>query len=160
MNTRIAACAILGVLGLFGTAAQAVSNNPTRPEQDRPAASQHEAEKVDPMSTHFYLNGGVGYGAVGLNTFLAEENGNRFTAGFVPTRADGPSADLGLGLRLTVLTLGLRGSVIALPDDSAQPTVGGLPLLSIDAELGFRIPLGRVEPYLFAAGGYSKFGGL
>jgi hypothetical protein len=125
--------------------------------RDEPQAEPSE-KKIDPLSTIFWLNGGVGYGNIDLTTF--EANGDELTAGLVPTRADGPAADLGVGFRIVTFTIGARAGVTALNDDSPDRSVEGLQLWSADLELGFRIPLGRVEPHFFLAGGYSVIGGL
>lgn len=128
-------------------------------QRDRPSDTKLGVEPR-PMSTHVYANGGVGWGSVDLDTFVASESGAHFTADLIPTHASGPAADLGVGLRLWGLTIGLRGDVIALRDEEVRRSVGALQLWSIDAELGLRIPFGAVEAHLGLAAGYSTFGGL
>jgi hypothetical protein len=38
--------------------------------------------------------------------------------------------------------------------------VGSWQVWTLDAELGLRIPLGRIEPHVAFSGGYSSFGGI
>src|SRR5262245_25576146 len=59
------------------------------------------------------FGGGVGYTAADLTTFVAQSEGERFTADLVPTQLQGPSARLGLGARLSAVSLGVVGSIAA-----------------------------------------------
>jgi hypothetical protein len=67
---------------------------------------------------------------------------------------------VGAGLRLGFLTLGARGRVAAFQDESPTRAVAAWQLWTLDAELGMRVPLGRVEPHLAVAGGYTTIGGF
>jgi hypothetical protein len=72
----------------------------------------------------------------------------------------GPTVNVGFGLRWLVLTFGARLGASFFDDPSPGRSDGSSQLYSVDAELGFRIPAGPVEPYFVMAGGYSRFGGL
>jgi hypothetical protein len=120
---------------------------------DRPSTG--ETAWGGPMSQHVYLDAQTGVEAVQLRTFFADFDS--VSAGFLPTVGVGPTARIGAGLRFGFLTLGLRGRVAEFEDAS---TVGAWQIWSLDAEVGIRVPLHRVEPHLVLAGGYSTFGGL
>jgi hypothetical protein len=110
-------------------------------------------EENDP----FWLNSGVGIEYVNMRTFRADPD--TLSAGFFPTVATGPTVNLGAGVRVYMLSLGLRGGVAWL-DDSARENLGSIRLWSIDAEAAFHILSARIEPYLLLGGGYSTVGGL
>jgi hypothetical protein len=94
-----------------------------------------------------WLNVGGGYQHVGLQTFSIDvEN---FTAGFIPSSADGGVVSAGLGARLLFLTIGARGRV---------GLFSAWQVFSIGGELGFRFPLGRIEPYIDLGAGYTALG--
>ena len=100
-----------------------------------------------------------GYESVSLRTFDAGTE-DRLTVGFIPSRASGPAFATSLGLRVGFLTLGLRGGVARFEDRSLERSVGSYDLWSLAAELGTRVPIGPVEPYVLIGGGYSAFGGI
>lgn len=122
-------------------------------------APAEERERVTrrPEPTHqiFFLDAEGGVQQVDLRTFTA--NPDTFAAGLVPTVAVGPSVGVGGGIRVVFLTLGLRGRYASFGGD---PQVGAWSLSTVDGEVGFRVPLGRLEPYLSFAGGYAWIGGL
>jgi hypothetical protein len=121
----------------------------------REARAPREPEWSGPMSQLFYFDGQGGFESVQLRTFFADFN--TVSAGLLPSSGLGPTARVGAGLRFGFITLGLRGRVASFED---QSTVGSWQIWSLDAELGVRVPLHRVEPHLVLAGGYSSFGGL
>ncbi|WP_394842867.1 hypothetical protein LZC95_38070 [Pendulispora brunnea] len=93
----------------------------------------------------FYANVSAGAGLVGLTTF------NSSDLALDRTSAVGPVFDVGLGLRLLILTIGPRLRYTALsPYD----------LWQINAEIAFHIPIGRWDPYIGLYGGYSFLGAL
>ena len=114
-----------------------------------------EPEWGGPMSQHLYLDAQAGLESVQMRTFFADFN--NVSAGFLPVSGFGPTARVGAGFRLGFLTLGLRGRVAQFDDPS---TVGAWQIWSLDAEVGVRVPLGRIEPHFVLAGGYSTFGGF
>src|SRR5262245_32155422 len=88
-----------------------------------------------------------GYEELRLRTFEAGSE-DRLTVGFVPARAAGPALAAGLGLRLGVFTLGVRGGMARFEDRSLERSVGEYDLWSLSLEGGARLRLGPVEPYL------------
>ena len=119
---------------------------------ERGAASEWEG----PMSQVVYLDAQQGVEYVQLRTFFADFNA--VSAGVLPSWGVGSTTRVGAGLRfLGFMTLGLRGRVAAYDDPS---TVGPWQIWTLDAELGMRVPLHRLEPHFVLAGGYSSFGGF
>lgn len=93
-----------------------------------------------------WLNAEGGFETLGLQTFDA----NRLVdAGVVQTTQTGPLLGAGFGLRLFFLTIGPRFRIGMFQDYQVW---------TLDAELGIRIPLGRLEPYFTLAGGYASLG--
>lgn len=93
----------------------------------------------------FWLNGEIGIEHLGLQTFEADN--------LVPEVVDrtpvGPVYGGGLGIRLVFLTLGARFRLADFPEWQ---------LWTLNGELGFRIPLGRLEPHFTFGGGYASLG--
>lgn len=127
--------------------------SPARPRTD--ARPEAESGWGGPISQLVYLDAQTGVESVQLRTFFADFN--TVSAGFLPTWGVGPTARVGGGLRLGFVTLGLRGRVAAYDDPS---TVGPWQIWTLDAEVGVRVPLHRLEPHLVFAAGYSSFGGF
>ncbi|MEZ4297300.1 MAG: hypothetical protein R3B70_20215 [Polyangiaceae bacterium] len=96
----------------------------------------------------FWINAEGGFSYVDMRTFVGNED---FTFGFIPTQATGGQVGAALGVRLIFITLGARGR-IGFFDPWQMFTVGG--------ELGFHIPLGRVEPHIELGGGYAALGSV
>jgi hypothetical protein len=78
----------------------------------------------------------------------------------MPTKLQGPSARLGLGARLSAVSLGVVGSIAAFsPDERFE--MNSLYLWSVDGELGFHLFSGvDVDPYLLLGAGYSSLDGV
>jgi hypothetical protein len=115
---------------------------------------EEEEEKDEFGSEVLWVDARAGYTFMDMVTFDAS-NG-LLTAGLIPTGAGGPSVAMGLGVRLWFVTLGPRVTLAMLhPDDRENFNVW-----SVDGEIGLRIPLGRVEPHLTFAVGYSALGGI
>lgn len=135
-------------------------SEPARAE-DRPRADE-EQEPPEPAKSVFWIDSGVGWHRVGLTTLHVERNsgGEVLTGDLVPGVLSGPSLQLGFGVRWLVLTFGARVGASFFDDPSPGRSDGSSQLYSVDAEIGFRIPAGRLEPYFVMAGGYSRFGGL
>jgi hypothetical protein len=161
----VALCAPLLVLRAAPAAAQTVEGGaadgssappPARPKQGGGETAQPKRLAWGgPMSQIVYLDAQTGVEFVQLRTFLADFN--NVSAGFLPTSGAGPTARIGAGFRLGFLTLGLRGRVASFDEGG---TVGSWQIWTLDAELGVRVPLRRVEPHVAFAVGYSSFGGL
>jgi hypothetical protein len=96
----------------------------------------------------FYMNGELGFESLGLDTLHAN---NLVNAASVHTAQTGFLYGAGLGLRLLFLTIGPRFRMGMFGDYNLW-TLGG--------ELGLRIPIGRVEPYLMLGAGYASLSGL
>lgn len=94
-----------------------------------------------------WLNVEGGYQTVGLQTFNIDEQ--NFTAGFIEQSANGPVIGAGVGARLLFITVGARGR-LGLLNNWQFFTVGG--------EVGFHIPIGRLEPRFSLGGGYAAVG--
>src|SRR5262245_60221970 len=101
----------------------------------------------------------TGFQVIDLRAFDAGTE-DRITVGFVPVHAVGPSLSLGAGFRVVFLTLGARATVTHFSDDSVNSHLGSYDLWSLDAELGMRFVLGRVEAYIVFGAGYSGFGNM
>jgi hypothetical protein len=114
----------------------------------------HHAESKwgGPSSQHFYLDTQAGVEWVQLETFIADFN--TYALGLLPSWGVGPSATVGLGGRLGFFTLGGRGRVSSFGGDGGFQ--GAWQLWTLDAEVGMRVPLGRIEPHVALAGGYAE----
>jgi hypothetical protein len=108
-----------------------------------------------PGDSPFWIDLRGGYQNFGLRTL--EGDGTRPT--LIASRVDGPVADLGIGIRWLTLTLGVRGGVGDLRGMTSDGNAQDFRLWTLDAEVGFRIPAGRLEPHFSLGGGYSTFGG-
>jgi hypothetical protein len=122
----------------------------TQPNTTTPTEQQLDDSKKEDSGrglSWVWLNVEGGYEHVGLQTFSVNEQA--FTAGFVPTTANGGVIGPGLGLRLLFFTLGARGRLGFF--DNFQ-------LFSVGPEIGFHIPLGNFEPHLDLGFGYTAMG--
>jgi hypothetical protein len=111
-----------------------------------------ESKWGGPSSQHFYLDTQAGVEWVQLETFVADFN--TYALGLLPSWGVGPSATVGLGGRLGFFTLGGRGRVSSFGGDGGFQ--GAWQLWTLDAEVGVRVPLGRIEPHVAFAGGYAQ----
>jgi hypothetical protein len=121
-----------------------------------------EREPPTPSTNVFWADSGLGWHRVGLTTLHVDRTaaGDALTGDLVSSALSGPSVQLGFGVRWLVLTFGARLGASFFDDPSPGRSSGSSQLYSADAEIGFRIPAGRLEPYFIFAGGYSRFGGL
>ncbi|HEX7670772.1 MAG TPA: hypothetical protein VF395_14355, partial [Polyangiaceae bacterium] len=94
----------------------------------------------------FYVNAEAGFEHLGLQTF---KTGLLVDPKIVSTTQTGGLIGAGLGLRLVFLTIGPRFRVGLFSDYQVW---------TLDAEVGLRIPLGSLEPYLNLSGGYASTG--
>lgn len=90
---------------------------------------------------------GGGFEHLGLRTFNPKEEA--FTAGFVPTTANGGMLSGGLGARVLFFTLGARGRIAVFSDYNR---------LSLGPEVGFRFPIGNLEPHADVGFGWTGLG--
>jgi hypothetical protein len=92
----------------------------------------------------FWLEAQGGFEHVGLQTFNVDEE--TFSAGFVETVSNGGVLSAGLGAQLVFVTIGARGRMGFFPDWQIG-RIGG--------EIGFKIPVGFVEPRFDLGAGYA-----
>ena len=120
------------------------------------ASSQAEGEPAQAKPREkglewVWANAEAGVELANLRRFDA--NLDTLTVGLTPSSGVGPAFGVGAGVRFVFVTLGVRGRVGAL-----QSSGGAWQLWTLDAELGIRVPLKRVEPYLTLAAGYTSLG--
>jgi hypothetical protein len=120
------------------------------------AGERERRDEPRPVSTFVWTNVEGGFESVHLTTFTADAD--KLLVGFAPRDATGPMVGVGAGLRLVFLTLGARARYATFAQDSSAS--GGMNLFWLDGELGFRAPLGRLEPHIELAAGYASLGGL
>jgi len=118
----------------------------TQAKKDLDESEEDDAERG---LTWFWIDAEGGFQHVGLETFEVDQS--NLTAGFIPTEASGGFIGAGIGARLLFLTLGPRGRIGFYSDWQ---------LLSVGGELGFRIPLGILEPHFELGGGYAALGNV
>ncbi len=92
-----------------------------------------------------YVSADLGGSYVDLQSFSSTQ------LALVHSHSAGPMVGLGAGLRLVFLTLGARVRLNQLSTFS---------LWEVNGEIGFHLPLGRVDPYLAAHAGYAFVGTL
>lgn len=122
------------------------------------AEEEEKKNEPDPTSQLLWLDAEAGVENASLNTFT--EDFDKFSLGFLPRNGVGPMGGAALGVRLVFVTLGVRGRVASFTDTEPSHSVHEWSMASIDGEVGLRIPLHRLEPYLTFAGGYTTLGGI
>jgi hypothetical protein len=125
--------------------------------QTRERAPTREREP-EPMTKLLWFDAEAGVANANLNTFT--EDFNAFSVGFLPRSGVGPTAGAAMGLRFVFLTIGIRGRVASFEDTAPSRNVGGWSMSSLDGEVGVRVPLHRLEPYVTLASGYTTLGGF
>jgi hypothetical protein len=118
-----------------------------------PSQTEQELAEADRKDSgrgleFFWINVEAGLEQVGLETFDAN---NVVDAEFVETKHFGPSFGAGLGVRLLFLTIGPRVRL---------GRFGSFDLWTFNAQLGFHVPIGIVEPYFTFGGGYAMLTSL
>jgi hypothetical protein len=123
------------------------SSQATPPSSDEPPNTTRE-RSANHISEVVYLVPELGVEYVGLESL-------HLTRELFPSRvhtADvGPMVGVGAGVRLLFLTLGPRFRFGHFRDWD---------LWTLDAEVGFKAPLGAVEPFIGLGAGYAKVGSL
>jgi hypothetical protein len=89
-----------------------------------------------------------GFEQLGMQLF---SGGQSFVGGYIPTSSSGGTVSLAAGARLLFLTVVLRGRVGVF--DSGQ-------LWRVGPEVGFHVPLGRVEPHVELSASYAAMDNL
>jgi hypothetical protein len=121
------------------------------PVETAPTPTEQELARADREDSgrgleFVWLNAEAGVQHLGLQTFHANQ---LIDAGLVKSTQTGALFGAGAGLRLIFLTAGAR---FRLANFSAYQ------LWTLNAEFGFRIPLGALEPYFTFGGGYASLG--
>lgn len=161
MTSSHAAAALVGALLMAPSAAFAQDPPPNagaqggETKQDPAKAQPAPDTEPDPKSKIVWFDVEAGVSSVNLNTFTT--NFDQFSVGFIPQSGIGPSIGGAAGFRLVFLTLGARGRAARF---SGSGPVQEWSMASIDAEVGVRVPLHRLEPHLTLASGYTTFGGF
>jgi len=130
---------------LFATCARSAYASP-------PSSDESPSKAPEPAVSHIsevvYLSPEMGVAYVGLETL-------QMTRELFPSRVStadvGPMAGIGAGLRLLFLTVGPRFRFGHFRDWD---------LWTLGAEVGFKAPLGAVEPFFALGAGYAKVGSL
>lgn len=94
-----------------------------------------------------WVDVGGGFEHLGLRTFNPKNEA--FAAGFVDTTANGGMLSGGLGARLLFFTLGARGRIAFFAPYNR---------LSLGPEVGFRFPIGNLEPHVDLGFGWTGLG--
>jgi hypothetical protein len=138
---------ILSSCAVFFIATYAQSASAAPPGADEPPSAPQQGSG-NHVSELVYLSPEVGAEYVGLETL-------HLTRELFPSRvhnADvGPVVGIGAGVRFLFVTLGPRFRFGHFRDWD---------LWTLDGELGFKAPLGAIEPFFSIGGGYAKVGSL
>ena len=140
------ACAASAIVSLTATVVQAAEDHDVK------------ASWGGPKSQYVWIDSQAGVESVQMQTFNASFQ--TLSVGLLPSAGVGPTANIGAGLRLVFVTLGVRGHLSTFGDDSPMQAVGAWQIWTLDGEIGLRIPLGRIEPHISIAAGYTSFGGF
>jgi hypothetical protein len=125
----------------------------SEPTTEPHSQTEQELERADKEDSgrgleFFWLNVEGGIQHLGLQTLKAN---HLVDSEVVKTVQTGPLFGGGLGVRLVFLTLGARFRFANFPDYQVW---------TLDGEVGFRIPIGILEPYFMLGGGYASLGAL
>jgi hypothetical protein len=121
------------------------SSSPESMETER-QLSEAESEDSGRGLEFFFINAEFGVEHLGLQAFKAND---LVDAEVVETSQTGLTYGAGLGVRLLFLTIGAR---FRLSDFSAWQ------VWTLNGEVGYRIPLGDLEPYFYLGGGFASLG--
>jgi hypothetical protein len=156
---------VASLLVTTAATAQPPANAPPPPPPAQPAAqptanTEQTAPKkeIDPKKEFLWFDAEAGIQSANLSTF--NQNFQEFSVGFLPRSGVGPTFGGAVGIRIVFLTLGARGRVTRFEDGDGGRNVQDWTMSSLDGEVGLRVPLGRVEPYMILAAGYTTFGGF
>lgn len=128
-----------------GTKPEPAPNAQPTPEQELEKADREDAGRG---LSWLWLNAEVGVQHLGLQTFKGDD---LVEPSLVKTTQTGLMYGAGIGARILVFTAGAR---------FRMGTFSDWRLWTLDAEGGFRIPIGSLEPYFNVAAGYASLGGL
>lgn len=114
---------------------------PTETERD---LSRAEEEDSGRGLSFFWVDAEAGYEFLGLRTF---RDGGLVDGALVKSTQHGPVFGAALGARLIAFTVGARFRYAHFQESSRW---------SLNLEGGYRLPLGRLEPYFTLGGGYTS----
>jgi hypothetical protein len=123
----------------------------TEPTTTEPTVTEQQLERADREDagrglSFCWVNGEVGYELLGLHTF---HDGDLVDGEIVDSSQNGLAFGGALGVRLIFITIGARFRLATFEKST---------LWTLNAEGGFRIPIGRLEPYFTFGGGYVSLG--
>lgn len=121
------------------------------PVEAAPTATEQELARADREDSgrgleFVWLNAEAGLEHLGLQTFHAKQ---LVDSDVVKSTQTGPLFGAGAGVRLIFLTAGARFRFASF---------SAFQLWTLNAEFGFRVPLGALEPYFTFGGGYASLG--
>ena len=126
---------------------------------DEPAEDDGDSVR-GPFDELLWMTVNGGYSFANLTTVARDWSSEYFDVNVLPTRVSGPTAQAAVGVRLSILTLGVRGGFARLTGDPSESAIHEMNLWNVDGELGIHIPFGPVEPYFLIGGGFSTIGGF
>jgi hypothetical protein len=132
----------------WATRTRRTRRTPPTPVHSHPHRSARESSSTRPSKRGLewvYLNADAGFSYINMTGF----SGSNLVT--VNNAAAGPTFGVGAGIRLFILTLGVRANLNELSTFN---------LWQLDGELGFHIPIGHWDPYLGLHGGYCFVGSL
>jgi hypothetical protein len=140
--------------GLLGGGLTLPPPTPPSPESIRTAEELDQAKRDDAgrRLEWVWIDVDGGFEQLGMQTFSGggpQHDG--LVAGFVPTSSSGGMVSAAAGARLLFFTLLVRGRIGFF--DSGQ-------LYRVGPEVGFHVPLGRVEPHVALGLGYAAMGNV
>lgn len=126
---------------------------PSETQSGDPSATERELERADREDagrglSFLWIDAQTGIGLLGLETF---HSGDLVDGELISPTQAGPIFGLGAGARLVFLTLGARFRLGTLEDWQ---------IWALGAEVGLRVPVGRLEPHFALGGGYVSVGSL
>jgi hypothetical protein len=132
---------------------EAVDGTAPAPAEGAQPSPEQELEKADREDAGrglewIWLNAEIGAQHLGLQTFKAD---GLVDPKLVGTTQTGVLYGAGVGARILVFTVGARFRMGTFKD---------FQLWTLNAEGGFRIPLGSLEPYFNVAAGYAALGSI
>ncbi len=130
---------------------EAVDTQPASTPDPAAPSTEEELAKADQEDAGrglewIWLNAEIGAQHLGLGTFKADQ---LVDPKLVKTTQTGLLYGAGIGARILVFTIGARFRLGTFKDWQ---------LWTLDAEGGFRIPIGKLEPYFNVAAGYASLG--
>ena len=124
--------------------------SPPTPEEIRTVQLLDQAKQDDAgrRLEWVWIDAQGGFEQLGMQTF---SGGPAFSGGYFPTSSSGGVVSVAAGARLLFLTLVVRGRAGVF--NSGQ-------LFRVGPEVGFHIPLGRIEPHVELGAGYAAVANL